>query len=268
LSKKDEESIKLTEAEEVALKRLKTYFAQSVPDSAKITHLAIQETLSASVEKDWIKLNFSMLVEQLQVDAYNMYLDLEKKAWQQSFIGAFGPELIGCKGPEDVSAVIGRHFYTLDRFFLSRTQSRRSRAGTAFEVVLSHLFTQLGYPFTSQPRIDGKPDFVMPSVKYYNQNAQDAIVFTAKRSLRERWRQVVTEGARGLGFYLATIDEQVSEAAIKEMKTSRIQLVVPTRIKKSVPHYSEAMNVISFEDFLEDKLDPRMMTWKKHGILG
>ncbi len=107
----------------------------------------------------------------------------------------------------------------------------------------------------------------MPLIEYYHQNAPDAVVFTAKRSLRERWRQIVTEGARGLGFYLATIDEDISPASIEEMKASRIQLVVPARVKHSVQHYSEAVNVVSFEDFLEDNLDAKMKKWRKHGVV-
>jgi len=127
------------------------------------------------------------------------------------------------------------------------------------------LFKKLQYPFDPQPEIDGNPDFVFPSVSLYKKNAQDAIVFTAKRTLRERGRQIVTEGAKGLGFFLATIDEGVSKAQIGEMKSARIQLVVPSRLKESVRQYSAAANVVTFEDFLEDHLDPKMTKWKKQG---
>jgi hypothetical protein len=75
----------------------------------------------------------------------------------------------------------------------------------------------------------------------------------------------VTEGAKGLGFFLATIDEKVSKAQIGEMKAARIHMVVPTSLKKNVPQYTAAANVITFEDFLEDHLDPKMTKWKKHG---
>lgn len=43
-------------------------------------------------------------------------------------------------------------------------------------------------------------------------NAPDATIFTIKGTLRERWRQIVTEGTRGLGFFLATIDEGMKES--------------------------------------------------------
>ena len=96
-------------------------------------------------------------------------------------------------------------------------------------------------------------------------NTQDATVSTAKRTLRERWRQIVTEGAKGLGFFLATIDDGVSEAQLGEMKAARIQMVVPSSLKRDVPLYSAAVNVITLEDFLEDHLDPKMTKWKKQG---
>jgi hypothetical protein len=57
----------------------------------------------------------------------------------------------------------------------------------------------------------------------------------------------------------------VSEAQIREMKAERIHMVVPSRLKKSIPQYTTAANVITFEDFLEDHLDPRMTKWKKQG---
>lgn len=38
-------------------------------------------------------------------------------------------------------------------------------------------------------------------------------------------------------------------------------------MKDVVPHYKNAINVVSFEDFLEDHLDPEIKKWKKHGIV-
>ena len=108
----------------------------------------------------------------------------------------------------------------------------------------------------------------MPSMEYYLPYAADATEFTGKRSLRERRHQIVTEGARDLGFFLATIDEDVSPTSNEEMKASQVQLVVLGRVRDLVPHYSAAVNVLSFEDILEDHLDPKMKRWKKHGILG
>lgn len=158
-------------------------------------------------------------------------------------------------------------FTDLDRFYLSLTQSRKVRAGSAFEIVLKTLFKTLGYPFDEQQVINGKPDFLMPSRNHYDKNPMDCIIFTAKRTLRERWRQIVTEGMRGLGFYLATIDEEISGAQLGEMLNHRIYIVVPENIKNRIASYRQAPNVITFEDFFRQHLDPAVKRWKENRVI-
>ena len=126
---------------------------------------------------------------------------------------------------------------------------------------------QLNYPFDEQQVINGKPDFLMPSRAHYDRNPMDCIIFTAKRSLRERWRQIVTEGTRGLGFYLATIDEDISTAQLVEMMNHRIYIVVPSGVKNRVEVYTDAQNVITFEEFFKHHLDPAINRWKDKRII-
>lgn len=95
----------------------------------------------------------------------------------------------------------------------------------------------------------------------------DCIIFTVKRTLRERWRQIVTEGTRGLGFFLATIDERVSGNALDDMRRSRVYLVVPVRLKQDIAIYSAAVNVISFEEFFAHYLDPAMTRWRETSVI-
>ena len=95
----------------------------------------------------------------------------------------------------------------------------------------------------------------------------DVVIFTVKRTLRERWRQIVTEGTRGLGFFLATIDEGIAQRDLTDMLASRINLVVPTRIKTIREDYEQAPNVITFEDFFQYHLDPAMRRWEASGVI-
>lgn len=216
--------------------------------------------------KDQIKKNFDSLIHEIEARTYKLYLDHEKK---------FGSEVIkllvehlrkktGCT-IESIGEMIGNSFNDLDRFFLSLSQSRRTRAGGTFENSLNSLFKSLDYPFDEQQVINGKPDFLIPSRAHYDTNAMDCIIFTAKRTLRERWRQIVTEGTRGLGFYLATMDKKVSDNQLKEMKEHRIYLVCPSEIKESC--YLHSVNVLNFAQFFEDHLDPAMIRWKRNGII-
>lgn len=241
---------------------------KNMPSPVRVIDMAMERRLVAPNDTaEYMKANFSFLVERLQVDAYNIYLEEEKKAGSAAM-----EDYIKHRVSEDVPAyqvasTVSSMFGEFDRFFLSLTQSRRSRAGIALEVILRTLFLRLGYPFDEQQVINGKPDFLMPSRKYYDANPMDCIIFTAKRSLRERWRQIVTEGTRGLGFYLATIDEGVSEPQLREMLANRIYMVIPERLKREVAAYTAQPNVISFETFIMHHLDPAMARWRAGGVI-
>lgn len=243
-------------------------FKKNIPSPTDIARSAIDTGLSGNKGKpDFIKKNFSHLVEQLQVDAYNIYLVAQKKAWKKAIARFCASNLDKNAKLDEVVAFLQERLKDFDGFFLSVSQSRRSRAGSTFEDIMHELFKRLDYPFDEQQIINGKPDFLMPGRAYYDKNAPECIIFTAKRTLRERWRQIVIEGTKSRGFFLATIDEDVSESGLDQMKNNKIYLVVPSRLKGKIPHYTEAPNVISFEDFFEDYLDPAMRRWKKAGII-
>jgi hypothetical protein len=152
-------------------------------------------------DDSWIRQNFSNLVEHVQIDAYKEYLAAEQIAGSRALASVLLPLIGEHATAAQMVDVLGQYFYALDRFFLGLTQGRRPRAGKAFEMLIRELFVRLEYPFSSQPIINGQPDFILPSLEYFRKNPPGAIIFTIKRTLRERWRQIVTEGTRGLGFF-------------------------------------------------------------------
>jgi hypothetical protein len=249
------------------LEDLKSAFHSNIPRGIEIVNRAIDVKL-AGRKPAWIKQNFSVLVESIQVEAYRIYVRAEKKAAALAFKQVFTP-LARRKGkPADVIELIYENFYAIDKLFLSLTNGRRSRAGSALEVIIRHLFQKLKYPFTSQPAIiEGKPDFVLPSIAHFETQAMDAIIFTVKRSLRERWRQIVTEGTHGLGFFLGTIDKKIAKGDLTSMNKARIYLVVPKNVKVCRPDYKLAANVITFEDFFKFHLDPAMRRWRARHVI-
>lgn len=254
-------------AEPSVAEQLKRHFQANVPRGREIARAALADFLGAnSKNTEWIKSNFSEIVEEVQTRAYYKYLDHEAAAGAAAFREVFLPMAGKNATAMDVLEVFANHFYDLDRFFLGLTQGRRPRAGNAFEYLIKETFETLGYPFSSQAVINGQPDFLLPSSDYYGKNAMDCIIFTVKRTLRERWRQIVTEGTRGLGFFLATIDEKVGKNDLNAMRTSRVYLVVPKRLKLTVENYEAALNVISFEDFFRLHLDPAMERWKAQKV--
>jgi hypothetical protein len=238
----------------------------AIPPGPEICRRAMSSVLGDKADDAaWIKGHFSYLVSQVQKEAYEIYLTEEKPAAMAALREVLLSRLSPSPSANDLLTVMEDNFSALDKFFLGLAQGRKPRAGKAFEHVIRHLFAALGYPYASQPVINGQPDFLLPSKEYFERNAMDCIIFTVKRTLRERWRQITTEGTQGFRFFLATIDSDVAKRDLPEMSKSRIYLVVPVAIKSTT--YSEAPNVISFEVFFEQHLDPAMVRWRKNGVI-
>ena len=158
-------------------------------------------------------------------------------------------------------------FNELRDFYKSISQSRASRAGGSLQNHIAYILHTLNYPFEVQKIVDGKPDFILPSVALYHKTPGECILLTAKRTLRERWRQIITEGFRSPYYFLITIDETQSSDSLREMAGHRIYLVVPERIRQSVSVYGKSGNIISIRAFFDGYLDPAMMRWQQAGII-
>jgi len=158
-------------------------------------------------------------------------------------------------------------FNEFQDFYKSILQSRRSRAGGSLQNHVAYLFRVLSYPFEVQQVINGTPDFILPNALLYSQNPGECILVTAKRTLRERWRQIITEGFRSPQYFLITIDEKQTGHNLREMAGHRIYLVVPERLKLGIQDYRTSGNVISLKSFFEGYLDPAMVRWLQAGII-
>jgi hypothetical protein len=217
-----------------------------------------------SWDESYVKQHFDSLVDEIEHETYQTYLAYEKEYGRQ-VINLLVDRIRG-KGADidSIGERLGDHFHDFDDFFQSMAQSRNARAGSAFELNLRSLFKLLGYPFDEQQVINGKPDFLLPSRTYYDKHATDCIIFTVKRTLRERWRQITIEGKRGF-LFLATIDKKISKNALEEMKKNSIQLVCPASVKEAC--YSGAYNVMTFSEFFHLHLDPAMNRWRHAGVI-
>ncbi|MEA2016204.1 MAG: type II restriction endonuclease [Actinomycetota bacterium] len=233
-----------------------------------ITEEAVKNIVtSKNLTNNKIKNNFDSIFSNIEKEAYRLYLIYEEIYGKEVF-STFIEYLYQSKRIKSILEIkesLGEYFYSFDKFFLSLSQSRRSRSGKTFESITNSLFKSLNYPFNEQILINGKHDFLMPSEKHYRENPLDCIIFTTKRTLRERWRQIVTEGTRGLGFYLATIDEKISSTQLEEMLKHRIYVVCPQTLKDKC--YNNDVNVLSFRQFFKDHLDPAMKRWKDNGVI-
>lgn len=159
---------------------------------------------------------------------------------------------------DDVVSTVVRNFGHLDALFLSASQQRKSRAGRSFENHIAKMLGDGNIAFEEQAVTGGRrPDFVLPDLAMLNnkeRGADDALILSAKTTLRERWKQLALEKFR-CGLFLATVDDRVSSSAIDDMNHQGIQLVVPESLKMAKEAcYAKKSNVISFRDFFDDEV--------------
>ena len=243
-------------------------FKDYILSSDEIKKTALVKTLGDHAnDQEYIKSNFSKLVTDTEKKAYEIFLISQNESAPIAISEYLADKLPETFTKNELLQSINIYFEDIDSFFLSLSQSRKARAGYSFQYTINELFHQLDYPFDEQPIINGQPDFLFPNKEYYLKNSIDCIIFTVKRVIRERWRQITNEGTRGMGFYLATIDDKITELELPRIKDNKINLVVPKEIKEKVPHYRDADHVLTFESFILDKLDPAVKAWKRRGII-
>lgn len=237
-----------------------------IPTNDLIQKAALSEVLGAhGGDVEAIKLNASQIIFDAEKRAYEIYREAEGPARTSAIEDTFlaRTKLLGTA--EDAVRLVAAHADALDQFFLSLSQSRKSRAGASVEAFFDTLFRAIGYKFDRAHVVNGTPDFIFPSARHFAAHSTDCIVFTCKRTLRERWRQITTEGSRGFMLFLGTFDSGVKKADLDYMKEQKVVMIVPEQTRRE--KYSAFPHVISLERFFADHLDPAMERWRRNGVI-
>jgi|ERR1051326_32011 type II restriction enzyme len=137
---------------------------------------------------------------------------------------------------------------------------RKSRAGRSLENHVEFLLKKARIPFEMRPRIDGKPDVIIPNRRaYYDPEypIDRLFVIGIKTTCKDRWRQVLNEGRRVPKKYLLTIQPGISNNQLNEMKQANIVLVVPQNLHKeySPKRTVQLLTIEQFITLVKIKLD-------------
>ncbi|OGO16943.1 MAG: hypothetical protein A2Z14_10230 [Chloroflexi bacterium RBG_16_48_8] len=149
----------------------------------------------------------------------------------------------------------------LRRVFLSISNSRKSRGGRDFELQFGALLEQAGVTYQKIDR-QTRTDFMVPCDDVFNKNPNDALVLSAKRTLRERWREVAEElfDLRSPNVYLITADENITTGHVEGIcGRYRMHLVVWDHIKNT--KFPEDSRVISYSQLSQDVIESFERRW-------
>ncbi len=133
-------------------------------------------------------------------------------------------------GDADVDGFLG--------FSLSVQNRRKARVGSALENHLEAVFTahELRFARGAETENRNKPDFLFPGQAEYRDPAFPASRLTmlgSKSTLKDRWRQVLSEAERIPEKHLFTLEPGISENQTDEMRARQLQLVLPRRLHET-----------------------------------
>jgi len=129
---------------------------------------------------------------------------------------------------------------------------RKSRAGRSLENHVEYLLRAARIPHEMRPKIDGKPDVVIPSRDAYYDSSyplERLFIVGVKTTCKDRWRQVLNEGKRVSEKHILTIQQGISTNQLNEMHAASVTLVVPKQLHKDYPKQRN-IKLLNLEEFI------------------
>jgi len=250
------------------LERLRRLRAESMPSSAEVVREACARLgySAANVALDDARQSFDARLRKLFEETLVVLEDYEQKI----DAGLILPELVSGhrpdieaeyrqlqradNGPDAFQEAVTRllrGWHTILRgLFLSVSQSRKQRGGKDFEYQIRTLLELAGIPYEAQSRRE-RADFLLPSSAMLQTEHHKAVLLSVKRTLRERWQQIVRElqDINCPSTYLATAEDTVASSVVEAIAGRNIQVVVWEEVKRV--QFPSTPMVVGYNQFIE-----------------
>ncbi len=176
-----------------------------------------------------------------------LFKALEATQAEQFLFGELAPVV----SREQIRAIFD--FDKLMVYFKGLQQRRRARMGYALQNHLAHLWSIHGIAYTPQANMGGvRIDFIFSDLQSYHRPAFDRDLLTVlavKSVLRERWTEVLREGAGLKERYLCTIDPKMPKGPVAGLSAAGFTLVVLSTIQANY-RLSASEAIISVQEFI------------------
>lgn len=173
--------------------------------------------------------------------------------WEESLFRTFERKIVSKKLGEGFGAD-GLDVNDFVKFSLSIQNTRKSRAGYAFENHLAIIFDehQIQYSRGAKTDRNNKPDFLFPGIKeYYDEKfpSNYLTMLGLKTTAKDRWRQVIPEADKIPLKHLITLEPAISKNQTDEMIVQNVQLVIP-KIIQGTYSKDQLKKILSLIDFI------------------
>lgn len=206
-----------------------------------------------SFSKSFVKNNFGESIVKFDEKATEIYRNYEKIAliklaqlWlnsQKEEIREKLEEIIKQKGwdkfIEKASKIFVEFGELVQNFEKHLGNMRKARGGKGFEEMVLRLLKFIDIECESPPKKIaeklGRIDIIIPSTEVALKTPDRAFFLTCKRTLRERWRQEVSQAQLNWRIYLLTIDENVSINQAEEINKKGLIAFIRDNLKEKEP---------------------------------
>lgn len=151
---------------------------------------------------------------------------------------------------EAITRLLVRWRLTLRGLFLSVSQSRKARGGQDFEYQIRTLLDLAAIPYEAQSKRE-RADFLLPSSAILKTEKPRAVLLSVKRTLRERWQQVVRE-LQDIGCpntYLGTAEDKITPNVVHGITSHNIYVVVWEEVKRH--QFPADSMVLGYDQFIQ-----------------
>jgi len=130
--------------------------------------------------------------------------------------------------------------------------------GYSLQNQLAALFDSHKLECKAQAITEGKnkPDFIFPGSEEYRDRkfkSELLVMLGAKSTLKERWRQILTEAARIPRKHLCTLEPSISKDQTDDISNHAVQLVIPESFHETYTNAQKKQlwTVSTFVEFIK-----------------
>jgi hypothetical protein len=218
---------------------------KTIPRTAKILNEAIEFLKLKDKGHEEIANNFGNYVTELESTAYKIYAQYERQALEK-FVEIWIAnrrdwilDVLKEDQEKGLKQILLEFIAPAVNMEKSLGNARKARAGITFELIIEKLLKLAEVPCERPGKKDKKAyeklrniDIVSPDVNTAVEKEDKAIFISTKRTLRERWKQVIYEHQKGRRLYLVTINGEISEKEAQAMKAEGLIVYVPDEVKE------------------------------------
>ena len=218
---------------------------KTIPETDAILKEAIKSLKLDKASSEEIAKNFEQLIKDVESTAFKIYKEHEARAFKKlaelwsSNRKEWISKTLREKGIEGIKDVISEFVEPIREMEFRAGQMRKARGGKTFEHAVKVLLNLAGVP-CEEPHKETKKilkriDLVSPDAETARQTPDKAIFIATKRTLRERWKQVVPEHMKSARLYLVTINGKLPEEKAQEIKETGMIVYVRDELKEQLP---------------------------------